>query len=77
MSTILVRDLDESVKIALRNQAKRHGRSMEAEVRTILTNSVTQPNIAAALMQAASAINGIDDLPLPHRDDQARAAEFA
>ena len=76
MSTVLVRGLDESVKVALTNQAKRNGRSMEAEARDILTRAVTRPNIAVALMNAAAAVGGVEELPIPPRDDAARAVDF-
>ena len=36
MATLLIRNLDESVRGALRALAQRHGRSVEAEVRDIL-----------------------------------------
>ena len=36
MATLLIRNLDESVREALRALAQRHGRSVEAEVRDIL-----------------------------------------
>jgi len=40
MAQILVRRLDEDVKIALQSRARRHGRSMEEEVREILRDAV-------------------------------------
>jgi len=40
MASILVRGLDESVKRQFAEQAERHGRSMEAEARDILTKGV-------------------------------------
>ena len=36
MTALLIRNLDESVRDALRALAKRHGRSVEAEARDIL-----------------------------------------
>ena len=36
MAQLVVRDLDDEVKNRLQLRAKRHGRSMEAEVRDIL-----------------------------------------
>ena len=65
MASILVRGLDESVKRQLAEQAERHGRSMEAEARDILTKGVTRPNIGLALMQVAQKVGGVDDLPIP------------
>ncbi|TAJ48939.1 MAG: plasmid stabilization protein [Herbiconiux sp.] len=40
MATITVRDLDEATRSKLRTRAARNGRSMEAEVREILTAAV-------------------------------------
>ncbi|MEN9861212.1 MAG: hypothetical protein RLZZ515_1694 [Cyanobacteriota bacterium] len=39
MAQILVRNLDEGVKQALKRRAQRHGRSMEEEARLILTRA--------------------------------------
>ena len=39
MAQFVVRDLEESVKESLKRRAKRHGRSMEDEVRHILRNA--------------------------------------
>ena len=38
-----IRNLDEKVKRRLQVRAARHGRSMEAEVRAILTEAVREP----------------------------------
>jgi plasmid stability protein len=76
MTSIIVRGLDESVKRQLATQAKQHGRSMEAEVRDILTKAARRPHIGLALMQAAQDVGGVDDLPLPERSDVARAVNF-
>ena len=42
MATITVRNLNEETKRKLRQQAARHGHSMEEEVRRILDRAVTQ-----------------------------------
>jgi plasmid stability protein len=76
MASIVVRGLEEWVKEELAVQAKRHGRSMEAEVRDILTKAARTPHIGLALLQAAQRAGGIDDLVVPERDDVARAVEF-
>jgi plasmid stability protein len=76
MSAIVVRGLEESVKKQLAAQAKEHGRSMEAEVRDILTKAARRPHIGLALMRAAQEVGGIDDLPVPERADIARAVDF-
>jgi len=76
MSSIIVRGLDDHVKQQLASQAKEHGRSMEAEVRDILTKAARRPHIGMALLSAARDIEGVDELPIPTRDDVARAADF-
>lgn len=43
MAQIVVRKLDEDVKARLRQRAVKNGRSLEAEVRTILTEIVSNP----------------------------------
>jgi plasmid stability protein len=40
MAQLLVRNLEDDVKVRLQRRAKRHGRSTEAEVRDILRNAV-------------------------------------
>lgn len=77
MSSIVVRGLDESVKARIAAQAKRHGRSMEAEVREILTKAATRPNIGLALLQAGQSLGGVDELVVPGRTDVARAVDFS
>lgn len=76
MTSIIVRGLDESVKEQLAMQAKEHGRSMEAEVRDILTKAARRPHIGLALMQVAQEMGGLDGLPVPERSDVARAVDF-
>ena len=48
MAQILVRNVDERVKSRLQRRAKRNGRSMEAEVREILTNASLREEAPAA-----------------------------
>ncbi len=71
MTSITVRNLDESVKAGLRLRAARHGWSMEQEVRQILRQTVA-PELAGAA-SFAEQINqrfaGLqaEALPLPSR----------
>lgn len=76
MSSIIVRGLDEAVKKQLASQAKEHGRSMEAEVRDILTRAVQRPHIGMALLAAAQELGGVSEFEIPDRNDVARAAGF-
>ncbi|MCF8571544.1 toxin-antitoxin system [Gordonia sp. HY002] len=76
MSSIIVRGLDESVKNRLAAQAKEHGRSMEAEVRDILTRASSRPHIGIALMNVARDVGGVEELQIPDRSDAARSVDF-
>jgi plasmid stability protein len=76
MAAIMVRNLDDDVKRRLRMRAARHGRSMEAEVRAILEDSVReQDNFAEALMETFGGLGGVE-LELPARTAQVRPMEF-
>ena len=76
MSSIIVRGLADGVKQRLAAQAKEHGRSMESEVRDILTKAANRPHIGMALLAAAQEVGGVDELMISERDDLARVADF-
>ena len=80
LSALSIRNLDDEVKERLRVRAARHGRSMEAEVRAILTDAVAEPGDASSLFQALmdrfGELGGIE-LDLLPRATRPRAAEFA
>jgi len=63
-TAITVRNLDETVKQKLRQQAARHGRSMEAEVRDILARDVMGPGDSTATT------------PLPNGVPEPRSGRF-
>ncbi len=78
MTAISVRDLDDRVAARLKVQAARNGRSMEAEVRAILTDAVTAQeggglNLAQTIRRRFSVIGGVE-LQIPPRSDQPRSA---
>ncbi len=80
MAAISVRDLDEDVAGRLKVRAARHGRSMEAEVRAILTDAVTVGadeclNLAEAIRERFSFIGDVE-LDIPRRRDMPRAADL-
>ena len=80
MAALSIRNLDDSVKQRLQSRAARHGWSMEAEARAILTEAVSEPADSAGLFTALAdrfgALGGVD-LELPGRDEPARAADFS
>lgn len=80
MAAISVRDLDDEVAARLKVRAARHGRSMEAEVRAILTGAVTgaedeRPNLAQAIRQRFAATGGVE-VPVVARTDLPRPADL-
>ena len=77
MTAIVVRGLDAAVKARLASQAREHGRSMEAEVRDILTRAAQRPHIGLALLEAARQADGGEELKIPARADVARAADLS
>ena len=71
METMLIRRLDSTIKIRLRIQAARHGRSMEEEAREILRRGLMetepQPNLADSIRKHILPFGGVD-LAIPKRE---------
>ncbi len=76
MAAVNIRGLDDRVRERLRVRAAEHGRSMEAEIRAILTDAVSQPTASTGLAQALVTRFGDlgVDLELPARTQAPRAA---
>lgn len=74
-----IRDLDDEVRERLRVRAARHGRSMEAEIRAILADAVSEPsqtdNLFTALLDRFADIGGVE-LELPSRSARPRDADL-
>ena len=66
MATITVRDLPDGVQRRLKQRAAANGRSMEAEVRAILSAAVAVRGLGTAWLELAANYRG-DPLPLPER----------
>jgi plasmid stability protein len=66
MATLTIRNLDAVVKQRLRVLAAQHGRSMEAEARSILSGAVAgdceqpEPNLAEAIRRRFAPLGGVD-----------------
>ena len=77
MAALSIRDLDDTVKEQLRIRAARNGRSMEAEIRAILTAAVTneapRAELFTALTERFARLGGVD-IDLPPRTAPPRAA---
>ncbi len=78
VAAVSVRDLDDSVREGLRVRAARHGRSMEAEIRAILTEAVApvpDTGLAQTILARFGDLGGVD-LELPARTEAPRAAKI-
>jgi plasmid stability protein len=65
MSSVTIRNLDPGVKEQLRQRAARHGRSMEAELRAIVSAAVRDDaapalNLAEAIRRRFAPVGGAD-----------------
>lgn len=79
MAALTIRGLDEDTKARLRVSAARHGRSMEAEVRSILEGALPAPPASGGLgsrIRARFAAVGGVELDLPRRSEMPRAASL-
>ncbi len=80
MAQLLVRNLDDDVKLKLRQRARQHGRSTVEEVREILRNAVRDEESSATSLGSRLAdrfaAHGLDgDIP-ELRGQPARPAEL-
>jgi plasmid stability protein len=80
MAAVSIRDLDDDVKDRLRVRAARNGRSMEAEIRAILTDAVSESDssrgLFTELLERFGEIGGVELEP-PPRANVARAPDLA
>lgn len=84
MATLTIRDLDDSLKAKLRVRAAENGRSMEAEVRTILADTLSAGRTPddppeygfGTWLHEQAAEFGYLDIDLPPRTDLPRAVDF-
>jgi plasmid stability protein len=79
VSAVSIRNLDDRVRERLRLRAARHGRSMEAEMRAILTEAVSEPGeetgLLSALLDRFGELGGVE-LDMPARTARPRAADL-
>ncbi len=78
MAAVSIRDLDDVVKERLRVRAAEHGRSLEAEIRLILTQVVRGPGEHHLGLAILDAFDDDDvELDLPPRSSPARGPDFS
>ena len=81
MAQLIVRNLDEDTKTRLRERARRHGRSTEAEVREILRSAVrskakSSTPLGTRIHSRFARIGLDEDIP-ELRGQPARKADFS
>jgi antitoxin FitA len=79
MANLTVRNLSEEVHRALRMRAASHGRSTEAEVRTILEKAVQPPErlkIGSEIQRLARETGGMDELEILRWRSEIRGVVF-
>ena len=77
MTAISIRNLDSEVKAKLRIRAAQHGRSMEAEIRAILTDAVAQRPVGFFdAIRAVSLEHGGLDLDLRRHKQRQRLVDL-
>jgi plasmid stability protein len=80
MADLSIRGLDDDVRDRIRSRAAQNGRSMEAEVRAILTEAVQDGDPSETLLTALrdrfGALGGVD-LDVPSRHGSARPVDLA
>jgi antitoxin FitA len=80
MAQLLVRHLEDDVKLKIQRRARRHGRSTEEEVREILRNAIkeegsSQVGLGSRLSARFAGLDLTQDIP-ELRGDQARPADL-
>ncbi len=79
MASLTIRNLDNNLKAQLRQRAAKNGRSMEAEARIILAQTLNVPvgteNFATTIHRRFEAL-GMDSLPIPPRQPVRNPPEF-
>ncbi|MDV6011915.1 FitA-like ribbon-helix-helix domain-containing protein [Haloechinothrix sp. LS1_15] len=79
MATLTIRDVDDDLKDKLRVRAARHGRSMEAEVRSIVRAALTKQHPEAGMgnrIRRRFADVPDAEIDVPSRAERPRAAEL-
>lgn len=76
MSTLTIRNVDDATHSRLRERAAQHGRSVEAEVRSILSAAVGAPT-QNFLLELRDRVQGLEtELELPSRTDAPRPVDL-
>lgn len=71
MKQLIIRNVDESVQLKLKTRAAAKGRSLEAELRDIVTHAANEPivprNMVREMRELFLGVGGTEDLVIPPR----------
>ena len=66
MATLIIRNVDDTIKLRLAHRAAENGRSMEAEVRALLNSALTETSWLSDWLEMVNGLKG-EYLDLPTR----------
>jgi plasmid stability protein len=77
MPTLTIRNVPDETKKRLRIRAAEHGRSMEAELRAILEETLAEPeNLGQSIHRRFAEVGGVE-LELPEREPLGAPPDFS
>lgn len=79
MASLTIRNLDNNLKAKLRLRAAQHGCSMEAEVRSIISQSLLSTGDSSSFadrLRSRFAALSVDSLPIPPRQNVRTPPDF-
>lgn len=82
MATVIIRGIDDALKLKLRQRAARKGVSMEQELRTIMTSALSEPDTneeehpVTTIRRLVERYGGADHVTFPRLPSTLRPVKF-
>lgn len=83
MATVIIRGIDDDLKIKLRRRAARKGVSMEQELRTIVSSALNrietdeEEHPATTIQRLVGKYGGVDEVTFPRLPSTLRPVKFS
>ena len=83
MATVIIRGIDDALKLKLRHRAARKGISMEQELRTIVSSALNEPDVdeeehpVATIRRLVKKYGGVDHVAFPRLPSTLRPVKFS
>ena len=83
MATVIIRGIDDALKMKLRRRAARKGVSMEQELRTIVSSALNQPDTdeeehpVVTIQRLVKKYGPVDDVVFPRLPSTLRPVKFS